>query len=125
MRILIAEDDIVSKMVLVRMIRHLGHDVIETSDGIELKEKFMQNVNNIDCIISDVMMPNCSGIEAIRDINKIKKIPSIIVTAVEQNAVMADKNGVRLSWTVCDLYLAKPITLKNLENVLHNIQKII
>jgi CheY-like chemotaxis protein len=105
------------------MLKHLGHSVIETSDGCELKEKFIENMNIIDCIITDVMMPKCSGIEALRDINKIKKIPSIIVTAVENNTNVTDSNGKRLSWTVCDFYLSKPILMKNLENILNTLKK--
>jgi CheY-like chemotaxis protein len=125
MRILIAEDDTVCRIILVNMLKNLGHSVIEAVDGIDLQEKFNENINNVDCIISDVMMPNCSGLEAIRNINKIKKVPSIIVTAVENNTILMDSMGNRLSWTVCELYLSKPINKESLKTVLTNIQSII
>lgn len=61
MRVLIAEDDAVSRMILRRAVEKLGHECIATSDGIEAWEAFLDNPD-VDVIISDWMMPGLDGL---------------------------------------------------------------
>ncbi len=61
MRVLIAEDDAVSRMILRRAVEKLGHECIVTSDGIEAWEAFLDNPD-VDVIISDWMMPGLDGL---------------------------------------------------------------
>jgi len=59
MRILIAEDDGVSRVVLSTKLRELGHEVMETKDGSEAWNLFRLERPRI--IITDWMMPGVDG----------------------------------------------------------------
>ena len=60
MRVLIAEDDAVSRMILKRAVERLGHECIAASDGLEAWETYVANPD-VDVIISDWMMPGLDG----------------------------------------------------------------
>ena len=62
MRILIAEDDPTSRIVLETLLRKWGHEVVSASDGAEAWEK----LNALDAprlLILDRMMPGIAGTE--------------------------------------------------------------
>lgn len=61
MRVLIAEDDAVSRMILKRAVEKLGHECIAASDGLEAWETYLANPE-VDVIISDWMMPGLDGL---------------------------------------------------------------
>ena len=61
MRVLIAEDDAVSRMILRRAVEKLGHECIAASDGLEAWETYQANPN-VDVVISDWMMPGLDGL---------------------------------------------------------------
>ena len=60
MRVLIAEDDAVSRMILRRAVERLGHECIVASDGLEAWEAYSGDPD-VDVIISDWMMPGLDG----------------------------------------------------------------
>jgi DNA-binding response OmpR family regulator len=59
MRILIAEDDGVSRVVLGTKLRELGHEVLEAKDGKEAWSLFGEEYPRL--IITDWMMPGMDG----------------------------------------------------------------
>ncbi len=61
MRVLIAEDDAVSRMILRRAVEKLGHECIPAADGIEAWEIYKNNPG-VDVVISDWMMPGLDGL---------------------------------------------------------------
>jgi len=69
-RILIAEDDATSRMMLERMLRKWGHEVVVTTDGSEAWETF--RTEQPDLAILDWMMPETDGIEVCRRIRELE-----------------------------------------------------
>ena len=65
MRILIAEDDVVSRTILRRAVEKIGHECIAAADGEEAWTLYKENPN-LDVIISDWMMPGVDGLELCR-----------------------------------------------------------
>ena len=59
MRILVAEDDGVSRVVLGTKLKELGHEVLEARDGSEAWSMFQEERPRI--IITDWMMPGMDG----------------------------------------------------------------
>ena len=59
MRILIAEDEGVSRVVLGTKLKEMGHEVVEARDGTEAWDLFQQDHPRI--IITDWMMPGMDG----------------------------------------------------------------
>ncbi|HRF58351.1 MAG TPA: diguanylate cyclase [Fimbriimonadaceae bacterium] len=64
MRILIAEDDKVSMLVLSRILEQLGHEVVCAADGAEAWQ--ILSAETFDAIVSDWMMPEMDGLELCR-----------------------------------------------------------
>jgi sigma-B regulation protein RsbU (phosphoserine phosphatase) len=67
MRILIAEDDMTSRLVLERVLSGWGYEVIATGDGAEAWEKF-QAPDPPKVVILDRMMPKMDGLTLCRKI---------------------------------------------------------
>jgi len=65
MRILIAEDDTVSRRVLSAMLQKQGHEVVETSDGAQAW-RMLQTKEAPSLLILDIMMPGMDGLELCR-----------------------------------------------------------
>ena len=65
MKILVAEDDAVSRTILKRAVEKLGHECLVAKDGREAWEIFCARPC-VDVIISDWMMPDVDGLELCR-----------------------------------------------------------
>ena len=65
MRILIAEDDAVSRTILRRAVEKTGHECLATADGEEAWGLYKEDPD-LDVIISDWMMPGVDGLELCR-----------------------------------------------------------
>ncbi len=66
MRILIAEDERITRRKIQRQLEQMGHEVIEAADGGEAWELFQSHSPPI--VISDWEMPKISGVELVRRI---------------------------------------------------------
>jgi type IV pilus assembly protein PilB len=62
LKILIAEDDAVSRTVLKRTVEKFGHECLAAKDGLEAWEMY-RDTPDVEVIISDWMMPNMDGLE--------------------------------------------------------------
>jgi two-component system chemotaxis response regulator CheY len=65
LKILIAEDDAVSRTILRRAVEKLGHECQAAADGEEAWALYKENPD-LDVIISDWMMPGVDGLELCR-----------------------------------------------------------
>ncbi len=72
MKILIAEDEPVSRRMLETFLRKWGYDVVVTCDGSEAWEIF-QKPDAPNLVLSDWMMPNMDGPELCRKIREMEK----------------------------------------------------
>lgn len=66
MKILLAEDDVVTRRFLTVMLKNLGHEVTATADGEEALAQFL--ANHPPVVISDWKMPHVDGLELCRRI---------------------------------------------------------
>ena len=69
MRILVAEDDVLSRTLLVRILSGMGHDVVVTSDGDEAWAAFRREPFSV--VVTDWLMPKCDGLELTRRIRSV------------------------------------------------------
>jgi two-component system NtrC family sensor kinase len=78
MKILIAEDDFVSRLLVKKAVTKIGHDVIVAENGKQAWEAFL--AHEPDMVISDWMMPEMDGLELCKRIrNAGKKNYSYII----------------------------------------------
>ena len=62
--ILLAEDEQIVRALIVAILHEEGYDVLECSDGEEaLQMAFRREGENIDLLLSDIVMPRMSGID--------------------------------------------------------------
>ena len=64
MRLLIVEDDAISRVILQKAVQKLGHDCLVAQDGAEAWRVFQDS--GVDAVISDWMMPGLDGVELCR-----------------------------------------------------------
>jgi two-component system, sensor histidine kinase len=108
--ILIAEDDPVSRFLLVKVIEKLGHQVVIAKTGIEAME-VVERIK-VDMIFMDIQMPEMDGVEATKLIREksgdlYKHLPIIAVTAY---AMKGEKE--KLIKAGLSDYITKPIPLE-------------
>ena len=65
MKVLIAEDDAISRMILRRSVEKLGHECLAAEDGEKALELY-RKTPDVDLVISDWMMPGVDGLELCR-----------------------------------------------------------
>ena len=107
MNILIVDDEIMIREVIKEYCLNEGYKVIEADNGIDAINKVKRN--NIDIIILDIMMPKLDGLSAYKQIKEIKNIPTIILSArdEEYNKLLGFDLGI-------DDYVTKPFSPKEL-----------
>ncbi len=71
MKILIAEDDFVSRLLVKKAVTEIGHEVIVAENGQQAWEAFLEH--EPDMVISDWMMPEMDGLELCKKIRSASK----------------------------------------------------
>jgi len=110
-RILVAEDNATNRHVALAQLRKLGYEAQAVSNGAEAVEKVQGG--GYDLVLMDCQMPVMGGIEATRLIRQSTGIPIVALTA---HAMPGDSD--RFLSEGMDDYLAKPVELKQLVDVL-------
>lgn len=108
MKVLIVEDDIVSRELFRVVIQKEGYDCRFAEDGIQGLELFNEFLP--DVVISDIRMPRFDGISLLKRIRQVERnVIIIMVTAHgnEQIALQALQEG-------ANNYIKKPVNLEEL-----------
>ena len=77
--ILIVDDELRMRKLIKDFLIKEGCKTLEASDGEEAIEIFKENINKIDLILLDVMMPKIDGGTVLREIRKDSKVPVILI----------------------------------------------
>jgi two-component system chemotaxis response regulator CheY len=130
MRILIAEDDLTSRMFLQRSLEKYGQcDVaVNGIEVIDLVSNSLLKNEPYDLICLDIMMPKVDGIKALSTIRLLEdeKLPthfkpSIII----MTTALSDKETVEKAYSNgCDAYAWKPIEMSKFETTLRELELI-
>ncbi|QNM98282.1 ATP-binding SpoIIE family protein phosphatase [Chitinimonas koreensis] len=119
MKILLADDAEVVRLMIGRFVESLGHELLLASDGVEAVERCV--AFQPDMVLMDMLMPRMDGPEAGREI-KIRMgerwVPIILVTAVEEVGKLADAMEIG-----ADDYLLKPVNFRILEAKIKAIER--
>ncbi|MCB0163747.1 MAG: response regulator [Anaerolineae bacterium] len=112
MRILIAEDDLVSRHLLHVKLSQWGYDVIETKDGHEAWQALHQ-ANVPQLVILDWMMPGMDGIDICRNARALAQFQSIyfILLTTRNN----QKDIIEGLQAGADDYITKPFESQELQ----------
>ncbi len=115
LRILVAEDNLVNRKLVTRLLQKRGHRIAAVDNGRAALEAATSTTGRkIDVVLMDVQMPEMNGLEATEAIRQREQgtgrhIPIIALTA---HAMPADRE--RCLAAGMDGYLAKPIDVEEL-----------
>jgi len=104
LKILIAEDDEMSAMLLTIIVKEYREKVFRAKNGIEAVDICFNNPD-IDLILMDIQMPGLNGDEATRKIREFNK--NVIIIAQTGLVLSTDKD--KLIEAGCNNYLSKPV----------------
>lgn len=117
LRVLVAEDSLADRKLLITMCQSFGWDVDAVDNGQALIEQVLQRMQSsgYDCLLVDWRMPELDGLEAINELRtRLGDIimPSVImVTAYDQDALRR-----AVTQTPPDSILTKPVQPSTLFN---------
>ncbi|HEY1722969.1 MAG TPA: response regulator [Magnetospirillaceae bacterium] len=77
-QILIADDDILIRATMQKLLTKAGHVIFEAANGIEAEEVIART--NVDLVITDVIMPDKEGLMLVRDLKK--RSPQLLIIAM-------------------------------------------
>ncbi len=107
LRVLLAEDNLINRNLVTRVLEGEGHQVIGVNDGVGLLEALERSA--IDLILVDIEMPRMDGLEATRRVRENERVSGgrIPIVAITAHAMPSDRE--RCLAAGMDGYVAKPI----------------
>ena len=106
-RVLVVDDDVTVREVVVSYLRAGGHEVVEAADGAEALRTMRSEP--ADLVVLDLMMPGIDGLEVCRRLRATGDVPIIMLTALgaEVDRVVGLESG-------ADDYVTKPFSPREL-----------
>ncbi len=120
LRVLVAEDDLVNRITLIKLLERCGCSVTAVENGLEVLEALSDK--DFDVVVMDIQMPVMDGVEATGAIRKGEAgaqkadIPIVGLTAY---AMAGDRE--KFLSAGMDEYLSKPVEFATLQEVLDRI----
>ena len=120
MRILIVEDDFLSRQVLYRYLQPFGECCVASNgeEALLAMEESLENCAPYDLICLDIMMPGMGGQETLKSLRKTERDHSDymeMTTKVVMTTSLQDSKNIRQAFSSsADGYLIKPIDKKKL-----------
>ena len=116
-RALVVDDDDVSRTLLVKLLRHLGHEAIAATSAEEALIKFEEE--DPDLVLMDVMLPGMDGIQAMKLMKQARGdrwLPVVLVSVKDASSEILF--GLRAG---AHDYLTKPIVFNQVVAKLRNL----
>ncbi|MBW2407772.1 MAG: diguanylate cyclase [Deltaproteobacteria bacterium] len=113
MKILIAEDDVTSRLILENMLTKWGYDVVSATDGNDAWKKLHEE-DAPKLVILDWMMPGIEGIEICRKIRETSKKEDQYTYITLLTAKESKENIVTGMDAGADDYITKPFDMHEL-----------
>lgn len=124
MKILLAEDDFVTRKFMTGFLSKYGECDV-TVDGMEAVDAFMMALEDgepYDLVCLDIMMPVMDGYQAlmgIRNLEKERNIPKEEEVKVIMTTALNDEKNVKMAFDLgCTVYSGKPIDQDRFEQAL-------
>jgi PAS domain S-box-containing protein len=121
MDILIAEDEIISRKLLLKMLENLDHKILVAEDGLQAWELFQKN--DVKMVITDWIMPQMDGLDLckkIRSAGKKNYTYVIVLTAKDKQ-----EDLIKVFNFGADDYISKPIDHEELKARLKTGERVI
>ena len=110
LKILIAENDETSEMLILIAVKMFGKEVLKVQTGIDAV-KACRNNTDIDLILMDIRMPEMNGYEATKQIRQFNK--DVVIIAQTAYGLAGDRE--KAIEAGCDDYISKPLSIPSLK----------
>ena len=112
--VLLVDDDKDLREFLYQHLLMCGHSVLQAGSGIEASERFRHHKNDIDILVTDIVMPGYSGDQLAVKLSAEKpNLPVLFISgnsAAQVNSVVPLREG--------ENFLRKPFSLDTLERAI-------
>lgn len=116
--IMIVDDDPMIRKMLTQAFIDENYDVISAPDGKTALRKF--STEDIDVVITDIIMPDMEGIETIRELRKIK--PDAKIIAFSGGGSISPEGYLKVASSMGAQYtFQKPISIKELSKAVKDL----
>ena len=112
-KILVAEDDDISFLLLKLSLRKIYEEIIHAKSGTEAIENCFKRPD-LDLILMDIRMPDIEGYEATRQIRTFNN--NVIIIAQTANAFFGDREKALAAG--CNDYISKPVKINELNELI-------
>ncbi len=115
-RVMIVEDNLISRTFLEAQILQEGHTVVHAEHGLDAITKLTENPESVDVILMDREMPVMDGLTAVKRIKsepKLRNMPVIMITGTDTDDAIDDGLNAGVFY-----YLTKPVKEEMLRSVL-------
>jgi len=113
-RVLLADDDAISREVAKALLSGMGLDVAEAKDGLEALERLSRE--SFDAVLLDGEMPRLSGLETVKRIREQAELRTLPVVAMTAHSSAEDRE--RFLAAGMSEHVGKPIEEAELRRVL-------
>jgi hypothetical protein len=114
LKILVAEDDIFSDLLITKAVKNLSKNILHAKTGIEAISVLKENPD-IDLVLMDIRMPDLDGYETTRQIRTFNQ--EVIIIAQTAYGLVGDKE--KAIEAGCNDYVSKPINQALLLNTIN------
>ena len=116
-RILLVDDEVAIIMMEQQMIERLGYQVTTRTGSVDALEAFKAKPDSFDLVITDMTMPNMTGIQLAMKIKKIRpNIPIILCTGYSYQ--VNDNNSKALG---VQGFVMKPVIAREIDEVIRKV----
>lgn len=129
MKILIVEDDLISRQVMKKMVEKYGEcDIaVNGEEAVELYKNGLNEDEGYNVIFLDIMMPDTDGYSVLKKIRELEDEYDIAISErsiiVMTTALAESKHIIEAFREQCSYYLVKPIEKIKVEEILDDIKK--
>ena len=113
LKVLIVEDDAISKLLITIAIKPFSKEILKVSTGIEAITACLNNPD-IDLVMMDINMPEMGGYEATKQIREFNK--NLVIIAQTANGMQSDRDQAITAG--CTDYISKPININSLSELI-------
>ncbi|MBA4317616.1 MAG: hypothetical protein C0412_04370 [Flavobacterium sp.] len=114
LKVLIVEDDEISKLLITIAVKTFSKEILKVSTGFEAIEACRNNPD-IDLVMMDINMPEMGGYEATEQIRKFNK--DVVIIAQTANGMQSDRDEAIAAG--CTDYISKPVNIASLSELIH------
>ena len=111
-RVLIVDDDSLLRKLVTQQLVRADFDASPAASGQQALDTL--RAEDYDVVLLDIMMPDLSGLDALREIRKFEDPPEVIMLTADTSLV----TGVEAMRQGAYDYLTKPVTLDEIEAVI-------